>query len=90
MCQQVAAYCELGWCSGQMIAGAIRHYYPVAAELSVENGLLMRGNRIGIPAAFQLEMLDRIHTGHQGIKKVVNVPDSPYGGQDFPNNWRRW
>ena len=64
VCQQVAAYCQSGWPSRQMIAGAVQHYCPVAAELSVENGLLMRGSRIIIPAALRLEMLDRIHTGH--------------------------
>ena len=69
VCQQVAAYCQSGWPSRQMIVGAVRHYYPVAAELSVEKGLLMRGSRIVIPAALRLEMLDRIHTGHQGITK---------------------
>ena len=69
VCQQVAAYCRSGWPSRQRIAGAVRHYYPLAAELSVENGLLMRGSRVVIPAALRLEMLDRIHTGHQGITK---------------------
>ena len=29
----------------------------------------MRANRIVIPASLRLEMLDRIHTGHQGISK---------------------
>ena len=69
VCQQVAAYCQSGWPSRQTIAEAVRHYYPVAAELSVENGLLMQGSRIVKPAALWLEMLDRIHTGHQGITK---------------------
>ena len=41
VCQQVAAYCQLGWTSRQRIAGAVRHYYSVVAELSVENGILM-------------------------------------------------
>ena len=31
VCQQVAAYCHSGWPSRQMTAGAVRHYYPVAA-----------------------------------------------------------
>ena len=29
----------------------------------------MRGNRVVIPAALRLEMLDCLHTGHQGISK---------------------
>ena len=69
VCRQVAAYCQSGWPSKQAISGAVRLYHPVATELSVENGLLMRGNRIVIPAALRLEMLDKLHTGHQGISK---------------------
>ena len=69
MCRQVAAYCQSGWPSKQAISGAVRLYHPVATELSVENGLLMQGNRIVIPAALRLEMLDKLHTGHQGISK---------------------
>ena len=69
VCRQVAAYCESGWPSGQVLAGAVKHYYSVASELAVEDGLLMRGNRVVIRASLRLEMLDRIHTGHQGITK---------------------
>ena len=69
VCKQVAAYCQSGWPSRQALAGTVKPYYPVAAELSVENGLLMRGNRVVIPSALRLEMLDRLHTGHQEITK---------------------
>ena len=69
VCRQVAAYYESRWPSRQVLAGAVKHYYSVASELAVEDGLLMRGNQAVIPASLRLEMLDRIHTGHQGITK---------------------
>ena len=69
VCQQVAAYCQSGWPSKQAMTGAVRLYDPVATELSVEKGLLMRGSRSVLPAALRLEMLDKLHTGHQGITK---------------------
>ena len=47
----------------------MKHYHTVASEISVQDGLLMRGSRVVIPSALRLEMLDRIHTGHQGISK---------------------
>ena len=47
----------------------MKHYLNVATELSVKDGILMRGSRILIPSALRLKMLDRIHTGHQGIVK---------------------
>ena len=67
VCKQVAAYCQSGWPSRQALAGTVKPYYPVAAELSVENGLLMRGNRVVIPSALRLEMLDRLQTGHNQV-----------------------
>ena len=68
-CRQAAAYSKEGWPSRQSLSGVMKHYYSIAAEISVHDGLLMRGNRIVIPASLRLEMLDRIHTGHQGISK---------------------
>ena len=41
----------------------------MAAEFSVESGLLMRGNRIVIPPSLHRELLGKIHDGHQGITK---------------------
>ena len=42
-------------------------FYPVAAQLSVENELLMNGNRLVIPSVLQKEILEILHKGHQGI-----------------------
>lgn len=69
VCQQVVAYCQSGWPSRQELLGPVKLYYSVAEQLSVVDGLLMRGSRIVIPASLRIEMLDKIHTGHQGIAK---------------------
>ncbi len=34
---------------------------------SVEDGLLLRGCRIAIPALLRKEIIDKIHTSHQGV-----------------------
>ena len=68
-CKLAAEYCRSGWPSRQSLHGAMKHYYSVASPISVKDGLLMRGNRVVIPAALILEMLDRLHIGHQGIFK---------------------
>ena len=41
----------------------------MAAEFSVEGGLLMRGSHIAMPPALCKELLDKVHEGHQGITK---------------------
>ena len=38
-------------------------------ELSLHNDLLLRGNRIVIPANLKQEILHKLHEGHQGIVK---------------------
>ncbi len=44
-------------------------YWSHRGEISVEQGLLLRGVRLIIPKVMQAEMLDRVHDGHQGITK---------------------
>ena len=81
VCCQIKAYCKNGWPERSELTGALRPYQEVAAELSIQNGLLMRGSRIVIPAEMRLRMLDKIHQGHQGIEKSDIRHEYPYGGQ---------
>ncbi len=67
--KQVAMYCKGGWPAKGAVPDVVKPYISVASELTVENGLLMRGSRVVIPAALRMSMLDKIHAGHQGITK---------------------
>ena len=69
VCQQIVSYCKSGWPEKHQLPTAVRPYYPVASEISVEHDLLMRGSRIIIPTSLRREMLSKIHVGHQGITK---------------------
>ena len=69
VCQRLTQYYQQGWPSRDKLPGAYKPYLTVAAELSIKDGLLMRGMRIVIPMVLQKEILDRLHTGHQGITK---------------------
>ena len=40
----------------------------------MQQGLLMRNNRIVIPSSLRSDMLDKLHTGHQGIIKCRRRP----------------
>lgn len=39
------------------------------SDLSIKDGILMKGNRIVIPQLLQPDILNKLHTGHQGLVK---------------------
>lgn len=45
---------------------AVREYWPIKEELSVQNGVLFRGQRVVIPKSLRAEMLARVHCSHIG------------------------
>ena len=62
VCRQLIFFCSNGWPEKSQLNA-------VSSQLSVEDGLLMRGSRIVIPSYLRQDMLHRIHEGHQGIVK---------------------
>jgi len=46
---------------------SVRAYWDIQGELTVGDGLLMRGQRIVVPKALQNETLKKLHDGHQGM-----------------------
>ena len=69
ICQKLHQYCKNGWPHRQSVAGAVQPYLSAASKISVNNGLLLKGNRIIIPSVLRLDILDKLHSGHQGISK---------------------
>ena len=69
VCRQLKQFCQAGWPDQHEVPEALKPYYSVSAELTIYKGLLMRSNRIVIPSSLRQDMLDRLHTGHQGITK---------------------
>ena len=67
----VPGNCQSGWPHIGELPPILRPYYQVSAELTMEDayGLLMRGRRIVIPSSMRVEMLGKLHEGHQGIFK---------------------
>ena len=46
-----------------------REFIKVKSEISVENGLVLRGCRIVVPRSMRGEILEKLHHGHQGLIK---------------------
>ena len=66
-CKAVMHYCREGW--PQHVKGLMKKYAAVPSELSIHNGLLLKGHRLVKPPSLQPNILDSIHAGHQGITK---------------------
>jgi len=69
VCAQVGQYCQAQWPNRTSLSKELIPYYLVRSELSIEDGLLLRGHRIVIPPQMQPEILDKLHHGHLGITK---------------------
>ena len=47
-----------------------RPYWNYHDELSIEDGLIVKGKRIVIPASMTKEILEKLHAAHQGAEKM--------------------
>jgi hypothetical protein len=53
----------------QEVPTAVRTYWSVRDQLSVNNGIIMKGQQVVIPPSMQGDILAKIHTPHLGIEK---------------------
>ena len=51
------------------LSSELRYYQQVAVELTEENDIVFRGDRVVIPKDLRSEMLSHLHVGHLGISK---------------------
>jgi len=65
----VREYSIAGWPERNKLPSALQPYWPYRGNFTVLHGLLVYDERIVIPSQMRLEILDRIHDGHQGITK---------------------
>ncbi|GBM21303.1 hypothetical protein AVEN_149880-1 [Araneus ventricosus] len=68
-CQKLTDYVLKGWPSKKEVDTLCAPYWQNCYEISVQDGLFMRGCRIIIPKSHQAEVLNQIHEGHLGIIK---------------------
>lgn len=69
VCRQLTAYCQLGWPEKDRVPEALKGYWSERGEITLVRGLLLKASRVIIPSCMRIEILDRLHEGHQGITK---------------------
>ena len=50
---------------------ALRPYWCFHDELTILDGLVMKGNHVVVPSALRAETLARLHDGHQGLTTTL-------------------
>ena len=68
-CQNIQEFCMHGWPDKAKLGSEEKLYLQVAADLTIQQGLLLKGSCLVIPEAMQKTILRKIHEGHQGITK---------------------
>nr|XP_042908526.1 uncharacterized protein K02A2.6-like [Parasteatoda tepidariorum] len=75
-CNMLINYASQGWPEKNQIVPSCLPFWPLRYEISIQNGLLMRGNRIIVPNRLRQEILGKIHEGHMGINKCRALANS--------------
>ena len=68
-CRLITSYIEEGWPDKSNLSGTIGLYLQHHSHLTTESGIILYDGRLLIPPSLRHTILDRIHTGHQGITK---------------------
>ena len=57
-----------GWLKKRSsLAPNLQPYWNYRDELTIEDGILMKGQKIIIPTSLKQQYIDKIHAGHTGI-----------------------
>ena len=69
--RQLTSMIVKGWPDTlQEVPPAVRVYCSFRDELSIEDGLILKGQRLLIPNSLHEDILEQLHYGHQGIEKT--------------------
>ena len=60
-----------GWLEKTQVHPSLLPYFPYRDDLSVQDGIVLRGDRIVIPKSLRQEMKNRVHSGHLGINSCL-------------------
>ena len=67
----VCRYIHNGWPEYQRdISHDAKDFYQHRSELSCLDGMLLKGGKLVIPKMMRGDILEKIHSGHQGIKHL--------------------
>ena len=69
ICSKLKEFCREGWTEKHCLKSALLPYLQYRGEITVQQGILMKRDRVIIPSALRLDVLNKIDTDHKGIQK---------------------
>ena len=70
--QDVKAVIQRGWPENKhSLPAAVTPYFHIRDELVVQDGLILRGDRVVIPKSLRRELIEDLHSAHQGIESSL-------------------
>ena len=70
--QKLARIIKEGWPSKQAdVPSPLRVYYPFRDELTVQNGIILKGERLIVPEKMRAEMKEKLHHNYGGIQATL-------------------
>ena len=71
--QQLKHITKIGWPeTKEEVPSEIRRYFDFKEELSIQDGILFKGNRVIVPVALRPHMITQVHSSHLGIGSCLN------------------
>ena len=71
--QVLKAVIQKGWPEHKSnVPGIISPYFNTRDEMSIQDGLIFKGERVVVPRALRSELLRRIHSSHLGVNGCLN------------------
>ncbi|CAB4009413.1 Hypothetical predicted protein [Paramuricea clavata] len=87
--QVLKAVIQQGWPEQKSaLPNIISPYYNMRDEMSVQNGLIFKGERVVVPRAIRSDLMKRVHNAHLGVNGCLNRPESVYTGLGCPGTSR--
>jgi hypothetical protein len=70
--QQVKGVIQAGWPENKNVLDpTLVNYFHVRDELTVQEGVVLRGERVVIPKSLRKEILEDLHAAHQGVESTL-------------------
>ena len=61
-----------GWPNDRSnVPSEILPYFPYRDEMTVQDGIIMRGTRIVVPTTMRRELKERLHVGYMGVNSCL-------------------